>query len=128
MSVPPRPAAYPFTVTVSAEDNTSSTTVKGTLIIVSSGVYVELEPYGGVAPGGTIDAYVFNYGSATDTFNLSLSGPAAAVATFAQSSVTIASENDQEVQITTGPATFATSGNLPLTVTATSADQYGRRG
>ncbi|MGA2259787.1 MAG: Ig-like domain repeat protein, partial [Thermoguttaceae bacterium] len=115
------PGVYPFTVTISAEDGSSSTTVNGTLVVVSSGVYLFLTPSSGVAPGGTIDAYIFNYGSTTDTFDLTLSGPGAAVATLGQTAVTnLQAGYDQVVQITTGPVTFAASGDLPLIVTATS--------
>ena len=88
--------------------------------MVASGVSVYLSPSGGVAPGGTLTPTIYNRGSATDTFNLALSGPAALAATIGQSSVTLGPGANQQVQITTGPVTFATAGNLPLTVTATS--------
>ena len=74
------PGVYPFTVTISATDNSSSTTIDGTINVVASGVSVYLSPSGGVTPGGTIDAQIYNRGSATDTFNLVLSGPAALAA------------------------------------------------
>ncbi len=114
---------YPFTVTVSAYNSGSSfsATVQGTLIVESSGVVVYLSPYGGVAPGGTVDATIYNYGSATDSFNLALSGPGAAVATLGQSSVmNLEPDGEQQVQITIGQASFAAAGVLPLFVTATS--------
>jgi hypothetical protein len=56
----------------------------------------------------------------TDTFDLSLGGPAALVATLGTNKVTLAPGASQVVTITTQAVNFAVSGQLPLFATATS--------
>ena len=77
------PGVYPFTVTLSSTDNTSSTTVNGTVDVVASGVSVYLNT-STIAAGGTLTAQIVNRSSATDTFNLTLGGPDALAASLAQ--------------------------------------------
>jgi hypothetical protein len=57
---------------------------------------------------------VTNAGQTTDTFDLSLGGPAALVASLAMSKVTLDPGKSQMVPITTGPVTFADAGSLDL--------------
>ncbi len=110
----------PFTVTAtSTSDASVSATVHGTLTVLSNGVQVTLTPSTG-APGSTFQLKVTNTGTARDTFNLALGGPAALVAELATSQVTLAPGASQTVNVTTGAVSFAVQGPLTLTATATS--------
>ena len=113
------PGSYPFSVTATAEDNTSSATADGTLTVLANGVQVSLTPTSG-APGSTFQMTVINTGTVTDTYNLTLAGPAALVASLATTTVTLAPGTYQVVPITTGAVSFADPGNLALTAIATS--------
>lgn len=121
LAVPAGTAAgsYPFTVTVSASDRTSSTTTAATLNVAASGVSVSLTPSSG-APGSTFQLTIENTGTITDTFNLTLGGPAALVATLGTTSVTLAPGQSQQVPITTTAVSFANAGPLPLVAIVTS--------
>ena len=123
----PTPGTYPFTVTVTASDQSSSTTVDGTLTVNATGVGVELSPpnnpplSGNQAyPGATLNMVVFNNGSATDTFKLSLAGPGALVASLGQTTVTLAAGASANIPVTTSSVNFADAGTLALTAIATS--------
>jgi large repetitive protein len=110
---------YSFSVAIAATDGMSSTTVNGTLNVVANGVSVALNPPSG-APGKTFEMTVTNTGTVQDTFDLSLGGPGALVASLATDKVTLAAGASQNVQITTGTVNFADSGNLALTAIAVS--------
>ncbi len=113
------PGAYPFSIAITAQDSTSTTTVNGTLTLAPQGVYVSLNP-SSVAPGGSFNMYVYNQGTVSDTYNLSLGGPAAVVASLGMNSVTLAPEQGQDIPVSVGAIDFANAGSLQLTATATS--------
>ncbi len=114
------PSAYPFQVqAVSAADSSISDTAAGALNVVSQGVQATLSPSAG-PPGTTFQLTVTNAGTASDTFNLSLSGPAALVSTLAATQITLAAGASRVVNITTTAINFADPGSLPLFATATS--------
>jgi hypothetical protein len=112
----------PFSVT--ATSTTASGKADGTLTVVSQGVSVTLNPSTG-APGSTFQMKVTNTGTARDTFNLALGGPAALVAQPALSQVTLDPGASQVVNVTTGAVSFAVQGPLTLTATATSQTNPG---
>ncbi len=113
------PGNYPFTVTVTSQDGKASTTVDGTLVVAPQGVYVSLTP-SPITQGGTVYLYVYNQGSATDTYNLSLGGPASVAATLNSTTVTLAPNSSQSIPISIGSYDFADAGALLLVATATS--------
>ena len=73
-----------------------------------------------VRPGDAFTMTVTNRGSVTDTYDLSLAGPAALAASLAQSKVTLAPGRSKDVKITTSAINFALPGTLDLTAIATS--------
>jgi uncharacterized membrane protein len=99
-----------------------SSSVAGSLTVASRGVDVSLD-HASVQPGGVFILTVKNTGSATDTFNLTLSGPAALVAQLASAQVTLAAGASKTVQIDIGQVNFAVPGSLSLTATAKSQNQ-----
>ena len=112
--------ALPFNVTATSTTHaTTSATVSGTLNVLAAGVAVSLNAASG-APGTSFQLTVTNTGAATDTFDLSLGGPAAVVASLGTPSVTLAPGATQLVTINTGAVNFAIQGALGLTATATS--------
>jgi uncharacterized membrane protein len=113
------PGTYPFTVTATAADNTSTTTIDGTLTVLPNGVSVRLTPATG-APGSTFQLTVTNTGTVADTYDLTLGGPAALVATLGSSTVALAPGASQSIPITTTAANFAAAGPLQLVAAATS--------
>ena len=114
------PGAYPFTVTAQSFGSSSVTgSVTGTLTVTSLGVSVFLDKQSG-APGDTFTMTVRNTGSVTDTYDLSLGGPAALTASLAQNKVTLAPDASQDVTITTSAINFVLPGTLDLTAIATS--------
>lgn len=122
LTVAPRsaPGTYPFTVTAaSSTDPAVSTTTSGTLTVAAGGVTVSLNPGSG-APGSSFQATVTNTGTTSDTFKLALAGPAAVVANLGSSQVTLDPGATQIVSLSTGAASFALHGSLPLTVSAAS--------
>ncbi len=113
-------ADYPFTVTaVSTTSSAATATTQGTLTVAANGVSVSLDP-GSAAPGTTFQMTVTNTGTASDTYTLALTGPAAVVSTLAVSQVTLAPGASQMVSITTSAVNFADPGGLALTAMATS--------
>jgi hypothetical protein len=91
--------------------------------VVSNGVNVNLSPAQGAsgAPGDTFDMVVTNTGTVTDTYNLSLGGPAALAATLASTQTkALAPGESQTIAITTTSVNFAVPGALSLTAIATS--------
>ena len=96
-----------------------SATASGTLAVLGNGVAVTLNPPSG-APGSSFQMTVTNTGQVTDTFDLALGGPAAAVASLGQTQVTLAPGASQVVPITTGAVNFADPGALNLSAIATS--------
>ncbi len=109
-----------FTVTATSQtDNTVQGSANGTLNLVSQGVAVLLSA-ATVAPGGSLQFTITNKGQSTDTFNLSLGGPAAVVSSLALPSVTLSQNQSTNVLISIGSAPFAAMGNLGLVAMATS--------
>jgi hypothetical protein len=105
---------YAFQVTaVSTTDAAVTATAPASLLVVSRGVRLTLTP-ASVAPGGTFRLTVTNTGTAKDTFELSLDGPAALVAKLAATKVTLAAGASTTVTITTTAIHFAVAGALPL--------------
>ena len=114
------PGSYTFQVNVSDASSLATSTATGTLNIVSSGVTVAISPSSG-APGTTFKVVVTNLGTAQDTFDLSLGGPGAVVASLSTDKVTLApGASSSAIPITTSAVNFAESGDLGLTVIATS--------
>jgi len=122
LTVAPGTAAGSVPFTVSAVSTTKSTVTNrqtGTLNISANGVNVALTP-ASVLQGGVFQMNVTNRGSVTDTFDLTLGGPAAVISTLATTPVTLAPNASQSVQVKVGPAPFASLGSLPLVAVATS--------
>lgn len=111
----------PFTVKAiaSALAKPVSDTAAGSLVIVPEGVEVSLNPPSGAA-NDSFQLTITNKGSQTDTFDLTLAGPAAIVAELGARQVTLNPGEAQVVNIAVGPIAFAGAGTLDLTVTATS--------
>src|SRR5262249_36646497 len=83
------PASYSFMVTATSTSATSVTAAaSATLNVVAEGVSVTLTP-SSAAPGSTFQMTVTNTGTVVDTYNLTLGGPAAVVATLGATSVTL---------------------------------------
>ena len=127
------PGIYPFTVTATSRiDASESGITNGTLTEAANGVAVELSPSTG-APGSTFEMKVINTGTVADTFNLSLAGPAALVATLGTNTTgLLAPGASQIIPITTSAVNFADPGTLVLLAIATSQDNpavyYGASG
>ena len=113
------PGVYPFTVTITATDGSSKTTVQGTVTLAPEGVTVSLTPSTGPA-GSTYNLSVTNKGTVTDTFNLSLAGPAAVVSSLGANSVTLTPGQSKSISVSVGAINFADTGSLQLTAIATS--------
>jgi hypothetical protein len=110
----------PFQVAaVSTTDAAISSSADGTLTVLPEGVSVSLSPSTGPA-GSTYNLLVKNQGTVTDTFSLSLGGPAAFVSSLSVNSVTLAPGQSQNVPVTVGAIDFADAGSLQLTAIATS--------
>ncbi len=110
------PGPRNFTVTAASQTNNSVTAQSaGTLNVVANGVNVTLAP-ASASPGGTFTMTVRNTGTVNDTFDLSLAGPGALLATLSTAAVTLASGASQNVTVATGQAAFASQG--PLTIVA----------
>ena len=104
----------PFTVIATSTTTSSVTaTAAGTLTVVDTGVNVSLNPTA-VAPGGTLAMTVTNTGTVPDTFDLSLGGPAALVASLAAGKVTLAAGASQVISIQTQAVNFAVPGALEI--------------
>ncbi len=115
-------APGPINFTVNAVSTTNASvrsSATGTLNVVSNGVSVTLSPPSG-PPGTTFALTVTNKGSVSDTFDLALGGPAAAVSTLATAAVTLAPGASQSVNITTTAGSVFALGTAALTGQATS--------
>ena len=72
-------------------------------------------------PGDTFELTVTNTGTVTDTYNLTLGGPAALVSSLAQTTtMTLAPGASQTITITTGAVNFAAAGSFELMAIAAS--------
>jgi probable HAF family extracellular repeat protein len=115
------PGPIGFTVNATSMTNASTTgSAAGTLNLLRNGVSVALSPPSG-PPGTTFVLTVTNQGTVSDTFNLALGGPASTVATLASTSVTLAPQASQNVNITTASGSAFTLGALELLGQAVSA-------
>ena len=115
-------AVGPLTFSVTATSTTHPTNVGGaavTLDVRPYGVAVGLSKTTG-APGSTFYLTVTNTGEITDTFDLTLGGPAALVSRLAQNRVTLAAGASATVAISTGAADFVVQGPLTLVAFARS--------
>jgi uncharacterized membrane protein len=111
---------YQFTITaVSKTDGSVKAMVQGSITVLADGVSVTLTPPSG-APGTTFQMTVKNTGTVADTYDLSLGGPAAVVATLASNKVSLSPGQSQMVQITTTAVNFADPGQLLLAARAIS--------
>ncbi len=113
------PGNDPFTVTAASTTTSATSSASGTLTIVDNGVSVTLDKSTG-NPGNTFMATITNTGTVSDTFDLTVAGPAALVTNLGQTAVTLAPGAQQVVPIITGAVNFADPGALQLVVTATS--------
>lgn len=104
---------------ISTTQQSINSTASGTLAVLTRGVSVALSP-SSAAPGSTFQMTVKNTGLQSDTYTLSLAGPAALVATLASTQVTLAAGAMQVINITTSAANFADAGLLPFMAIATS--------
>ncbi len=112
--------SYKFQVLASSTSLSSvSDMADASLTVDSGGVSIAISPQS-APPGSPFDVTVTNTGLDTDTFNLSLAGPAALVSALSQDHVTLAPGASQVVPVTTGPVNFAVPGPLELTAVATS--------
>ena len=129
---PPAGAAsgnVPFTVSATLMSTPSvRSTALGTLIVLPKGVGLSLTPGNGASPGSTLQLLVTNTGKTSDTFDLTLAGPAALVSSLAASQVTLAPGQSQVVPVATMAADFAVAGALDLTVVASSHDNPAVKG
>jgi uncharacterized membrane protein/transglutaminase-like putative cysteine protease/sugar lactone lactonase YvrE len=112
--------SYPFRVTAtSTTDASVRASAPATLGVVSRGVRVSLAPTSG-RPGSSFQLKVTNTGSARDTFDLSLGGPAGLIAHLGLTKVTLNPGASTTVTVTTTAGTFALPVALPLVVVARS--------
>jgi uncharacterized repeat protein (TIGR01451 family) len=111
------PGTYPFTVQVHEDSpvHTAATTATATLVVAANGARVTLDPVSGAAPGDTIHMTVTNIGGVTDTFDLSLAGPASLLTTLGNTKITLAPGASQVVSIGISSADFIEAGPLQLT-------------
>jgi hypothetical protein len=113
------PQAVPFTVYAYGQAYGGQGQGQASVNVVANGLTLTLNPNSTV-PNGTLPLTVTNTGSVSDTFNLSLAGPAALVATLPSNSAALTAGASQTLNIAAGNPTFATMGNLPLQVIGTS--------
>jgi uncharacterized membrane protein/transglutaminase-like putative cysteine protease len=105
---------YPFTVTAYwPSDGNMTSEAAGLLNVVEVGVDVDIVQDAG-PPGSVLQLVVHNTGDVVETFDLSLAGPAAIVATLGATSVTLQPGDQQTVTITVGDIDFALPGALQL--------------
>ncbi|MCC6420670.1 MAG: hypothetical protein IT429_20725, partial [Gemmataceae bacterium] len=104
----------PFVVTATSTTLAAvRDTASGTATVVASGVNVALSPASG-PPNSPFQLTVTNTGQVHDTFDLSLTGPSALVASLDMSQVTLDSGDFKVVPITTSTVDFALPGPLNL--------------
>ncbi len=83
---------------------------------------------GGLSPNTTAQLTVTNTGTTTDTFNLTTSGPAAAIIALPQASVTLNAGATQTLTLTIGNPSFAVQGNVAFSINAQSASNPSSSG
>jgi uncharacterized membrane protein len=114
------PGAFPFTVTAAGfNDATITDVASATLEVLGLGVTLDIQP-ATVMPDSVFQMLVTNRGGSTDTFDLTLGGPAALVASLGAQSITLGPGASQLVSITLGGIDFATPGGLSLSAVAIS--------
>ncbi len=111
------PGSYPIAFNVQSLESAASATANGSLVVLSQGVSVSLTP-GQNTPGDSYMMQVTNTGAQTATFNLSLAGVGALVATLSQSQVTLAPGASALIPISTRSANFALPGIQTLAAIA----------
>lgn len=114
----PQPAAFTVRAT-STRDSTVTGEASGSVTVVANGVVVVMTP-STTSPNSSVSLGVTNTGSVTDTFDLTIAGPAAVAATLGTSSVTLAPGASIQVPIAIGAIEFAPPGGLGLVGTAVS--------
>jgi uncharacterized repeat protein (TIGR01451 family) len=114
--------SFPFSISVTADQVTPviTTIAVATVVVAHNGASVMFEPANGVQPGEIIQMTVTNVGDVTDTFDLSLAGPASPFAALGSDKIILAPGASQVVSITVLPADTAIAGLLQLTAIATS--------
>jgi large repetitive protein len=111
---------YSFTVkAVSTTDSSIFDQKPGVVTVTGQGVNVNITPDTGT-PGSLFELNITNTGTAEDTFDLSLGGPAGPAATLSKSSVTLPAGNSQSIRISLEEIDFAYQGTLDLLAVATS--------
>jgi len=93
--------------------------VDGTIILAGQGVKLELTPSPG-SPNSQMFLKVTNTGMNTDTFDLSIAGPAAPFATLTETKVTLASGVSQNITILVGDLPNTSPGSVDLVGAAVS--------
>jgi uncharacterized membrane protein len=111
--------SYEFIVSASSSRSSATGVANGTLMVLANGVHVSLNPPSDL-PGKTFQMTITNTGQATDTFELSLGGPGALVASLAQNEVTLAPGESQVVSVRTKAVDFAVPGTLSFSAIAKS--------
>jgi hypothetical protein len=105
---------YPFVLTAFwPGDSNIFSEAAATVNVLEQGVDVNIVQDTG-PPSSTLQMVVHNTGAVAETFDLSLAGPAALVATLGTTSVTLQPGAQQTVTITVGAIDFATPGELQL--------------
>lgn len=112
------PSSYPFTVVVQATGSAQvKSQVSGAIQLLNLGVDANFSAATG-APNQTYQLLVKNTGLIAETFDLTLSGPAALVSSLAAASVTLAPGASQVVNVTVGAVDFNYPGLVQLYATA----------
>ncbi len=121
LTVTPAPGTAPGDVgfRVDVMSQAATALAEGTLTVLAQGVAVALDSTAG-APGDIFQVTVTNTGAATDTFDLSVGGPAGLAAILETQAVTLEPGASQVVTLTTGSMDFAVPGFTDLTVVARS--------
>lgn len=104
---------------ISTVDSAVHDEATGLVTVVGEGVDVTLSPSVG-SPSSTFQLTVKNTGQSSDTFDLTLGGPAGITASLNVTNVTLAVGQSQTIPITLGAVNFAVAGDLDLSAVATS--------
>lgn len=108
------PGDYPFSLTaISTTDGTITDDVEATLDVLGLGVDIAFVPPSG-GPESVFQLMVTNTGQSTETFELSVAGPAALAATLSVTQVTLNPGQSQLIPVQIGEVDFAFPGSLQL--------------
>ncbi len=116
-SAPAGPVDVPISVVSFQSGNEVALTLR--VNVAAQGVQVDLSPNPG-SPTSPFSFLVRNVGSETDTFDVSVGGAFAAIATLDASAVTLSPGEQHVFEITLGDVSLALAGSSVLVATATS--------